>query len=166
MFLIACGDDGGLTDDPPVDSGTTRVDSGTSADAGSDPADGGSDGEDAGMDPDGGPTDAGVAVDAFTPADSGADDDMGIDVCEGVIVGTPCRSGCSRGFQCVDGICLPSAARETCGGVAGARCTDTRTFTNCVFLAGADFGPCLSNQERDCVCGSDRSSRFQCRSTP
>jgi len=150
VLLIACGDDDGTTDEPAVDGGPV-------ADGGGETTDGGTAG-DAGPGADGGP-----AADASAPADGGPEADLGIlDPCAGTLLGSECTDSCSRGYECVDGVCMPNmTTRPGCGGFAGERCT-TRAFPHCVYYADADYGPCLSEDELACACSTALASRFVC----
>lgn len=149
VFLIACGDDDGATDDPAVDGGPI-VDAG-------DGTDGGSSAEDAGPAADGGPE-----TDAGAPADGGPGADLGLDPCAGTLLGSECTDSCSRGYECVDGVCMPdTATRPSCGGFAAEMCT-TRAFPHCVYYEDADYGPCLSEAELACACSTALASRFVC----
>ncbi len=68
--------------------------------------------------------------------------------------GAMCSSAaeCGAGFQCYmgagGGVCAPD--RPTCGGFVGALCT--MAAPQCHYLAGSDFGPCLTVAEEMCVC--------------
>jgi hypothetical protein len=50
--------------------------------------------------------------------------------------------------------------RPDCGGFAGATC-DGPTYTECLELIGADFGPCVTPAERECACRELRDT-FAC----
>lgn len=143
VCALACGDDDDtVTDDPTEDASV--------ADGGSSQEDGGSEATDAGSDPDGGPG----PVDAAPPTDDAGElPDLGTAPCDGLLLGTPCRDSCSRGFECVEGVCLPGSMRAGCGGFAGAMCT-TRAFPNCATYSGSDYGPCLSEEEMACACSA------------
>ena len=107
--------------------------------------------------------DAPVATDdARASADAARPDDAWRDLCpEGL--GAVCDDTvvCSSGFECMVGRCAPQA-RQICGGFAGARCTEPG-YTQCMFFSGADFGPCLTPEERRCICDDPgRAAGFDC----
>ncbi len=70
-------------------------------------------------------------------------------------LGTGCSAAavCPGQLSCTDppGICIPEA-RATCGGFAGAMCPGN--YPVCIFYDGADYGPCFTPQERDCICAT------------
>jgi hypothetical protein len=147
LALVACGDDDGSTDEPSLDGGPPGVDGGA--------VDGGPALGDAGLVADGGPaSDAG-------PVDGGPPSDLGLGPCSATLLGSECTDSCSRGYECVDGACMPPASRPGCGGFAGATC-DTRAFPHCVYYESSDYGPCLSEEEFACACSSAIASRFAC----
>ncbi|MDQ3037817.1 MAG: hypothetical protein M3Y87_35815, partial [Myxococcota bacterium] len=98
------------------------------------------------------------ARDAGPPRDSGPPPTCSDDL------GAPCGDGvdCAPGFECDIGRCAPQD-RENCGGFAGWTCprTPSSPYTECLYYSGADFGPCLTPQERDCLCARS-SSGFSC----
>ncbi len=104
---------------------------------------------DAGMSRDAGTSDA-SASDAGRLADAGAFD-APPSTCHPAL-GAPCddRTPCDVGFECQVGRCGPQG-RPLCGGFAGATC-DTAPYPVCLYYTSADFGPCLTRAERDCLC--------------
>ena len=70
-------------------------------------------------------------------------------------LGKACTSGndCSGNHRCVDppGICVPARVVD-CGGFAQARCP--AQYPVCQYYTGADYGPCLTAFERDCICAT------------
>jgi hypothetical protein len=94
-------------------------------------------------------------------SDAPAADDAWRDTCpEGL--GAFCEDApCPSGFECMVGRCAPQA-RQICGGFAGARCTEPE-FTQCIYFSSADFGPCLTPDERRCICDDpERAAGFDC----
>ncbi len=143
VLALACGDDDDTVTDDPTEDAAVGDDAGGTSDE-----DGGTSDTDGGSDPeDGGASD----TDAATASDAGPEPDLGASPCEGQTIGTPCRERCPGAFECVDGACLPGSMRAICGGFAGAMCT-TRAFPNCSTYSGADYGPCLSEEEFACAC--------------
>lgn len=68
---------------------------------------------------------------------------------------------CPMGFECMVGRCAPQG-RQLCGGFAGAMCTEPG-FSACLFFSRADFGPCLTPEERRCICDDpSRAAGFAC----
>jgi hypothetical protein len=84
-------------------------------------------------------------VDAFVPRDA-----------PGPACGTfalPCTTSSDCGPYACDpsyGICVP-IGRASCGGFAGAECMGS-LHTECRWLEGADYGPCLTPAEDACAC--------------
>jgi hypothetical protein len=141
----AGGDDAGSA----TDAGS-MIDAGSTIDAGGD-ADGGAM-ADAGASPDASaPSDAGPRPDARPPTCS---DDLGA-FCDDT---TPCATG----FECQIGRCAPQD-RDVCGGFAGWTCPRTAgsPYTECLYYDSADFGPCFTPEERDCLCARP-SPGFAC----
>ncbi len=143
---LACEDaatvaDAGTTADtgtPTVDSGTTDVDSATTTDS------------------------ATTDVDSATMADSGAIDVDSGAACVEPGLGDTCNdtTPCPTGFDCDLGRCVPQG-RGTCGGFAGAPCTDP-IRSECVYETGhGDVGTCFSPAEVRCLCATD-SVRWPC----
>jgi len=167
VLLLACShrDGGAPVDAGPRDAGAA-VDSGAAAvDAGSEDAgsqDAGS--QDAGtIDAGSTSTDAGT-TDARSNDDAGGGDAGPLGECG--TLGRSCADGrsCTAPYVCDESrrVCVPEG-RTLCGGFAGATCTDSRTFTECLFYTGADFGPCLTFAEAACVCAdATRRGTFQC----
>lgn len=141
------GRDAGRTADAGhhVDAGGER-DSGT--DAGGD-IDAG-EARDAGDSPDAAVSDAGTDA-SMPPSDAGPAPDAGPGECHERL-GVPCSTSadCGAGFECEIGRCRPQG-RELCGGFAGAPCT-MPPYTECLYYSSADFGPCFTPAERDCLC--------------
>jgi hypothetical protein len=105
--------------------------------------------------------DAPAASDSGSVSDAPAADDAWRDTCpEGL--GAFCEDApCPSGFECMVGRCAPQA-RQICGGFAGARCTEPE-FTQCIYFSSADFGPCLTPDERRCICDDpERAAGFDC----
>jgi hypothetical protein len=67
-------------------------------------------------------------------------------------LGAPCSGSaeCTAGLECHVGRCSPQG-RQTCGGFAGARCTDP-DYSECLYFSGADFGTCVRPSEARCLC--------------
>lgn len=65
--------------------------------------------------------------------------------------GETCDGSCADGYDCLQGFCVP--AREMCGGIAGASCPDAAPV--CVTCDGCDFGPCLTDEELECLCEAE-----------
>jgi hypothetical protein len=84
---------------------------------------------------------AGASGAAGSTADGGACSELG----------TACTATCGAGFQCLGGACVPDG-RPTCGGFANAMCP--QEFSVCLYCSGCDYGPCLTEAERACVCGT------------
>ncbi len=110
------------------------------------------------------PSDSPIAVpDAFVERDAPAADDAWRDTCP-MGLGMFCEDGatCPTGFECMVGRCAPQG-RQLCGGFAGAMCTEPG-FTACTYFSSADFGPCLTPEERRCICDDpERAEGFDCR---
>lgn len=109
------------------------------------------------------PTDAPLVVpDAFTERDAPIADDAWRDTCP-MGLGAFCEDGeCPTGFECMVGRCAPQG-RMLCGGFAGAMCSEPG-FTACTYFSSADFGPCLTPEERRCICDDpERAAGFDCR---
>jgi hypothetical protein len=152
LLLVGCSD----REDPPPAS-----DSGVSADLGSDAGDDADSGAeiDAAADLDLGAMMSDGAVESDSGADSGRPacviPGLG-DACGDTAGGAPCPTG----FDCDLGRCLPQD-RETCGGFAGARCTDGDR-TECVYEHGhGDVGTCFTPTEVGCICVFD-AARWVC----
>lgn len=104
--------------------------------------------------------DAGVVADAGQVADAGelADaggGDAGFMGCGAL--GRPCSAGdeCGGNLACTNDRCFP--VMPTCGGFVMARCPNTAPV--CLYFAGADYGPCFTTAERNCLC-SDPTLRL------
>lgn len=142
-----------------VDSGGAPVDSGgVSVDSGGSPADGG-----------------GAGDAAMSMVDSGRMDPIDggpAPVCSNDY-GKPCSSAgdCGTGFMCgmpgTRSICVPTSGDGGgCGGFAGAMCPAGAMRSRCLYYSSADFGPCVTPQELECICGTpDRRSAFACPDT-
>jgi hypothetical protein len=105
--------------------------------------------------------DAPAATDSGSASDAASSDDAWRDTCpEGL--GAFCEDApCPAGYECMVGRCAPQA-RQLCGGFAGARCTEPE-FTQCIYFSSADFGPCLTPDERRCICDDpERAAGFAC----
>jgi hypothetical protein len=67
-------------------------------------------------------------------------------------VGVDCEVGsdeCGELLTCYDtGFCAPE--RTTCGGFAGAECM--QASHECLYMAGADVGACVTEDEKECIC--------------
>jgi hypothetical protein len=136
---ISCGDDddGGDDDTTTIDATASTIDSAAST----------TDAPPAATDASG--VDALSTIDATPPVDA--------DLCGAI--GMTCTDedvSCPGGLECMSstGGMFCTKTRPGCGGFAGATCDDP-SAPLCHFLSGADFGPCLSAFERDCIC--DRS---------
>ncbi len=145
----------------PTDSGDVLPDSGSApADSGvtapdAEPADSGAE-----------PADTGVAAPDAEPADSGdapADAGGGPNPSCGLIgracnAGNECGGGGGSGLDCVDppGLCMPTM--PTCGGFVQARCPGLTPV--CMFYRGADYGPCLTVDQRNCICNDPNARQF------
>lgn len=161
-LVMGCGGGAGETDGG-LDAG--RADAGGEVDAGPEHDAGGAPdaGEtDAGGEPDGGARDAGSDASAPDP-DAGPPGDGGPPGSCHERLGAPCEesSECGAGFECEIGRCRPQG-RELCGGFAGAPCT-IPPYLSCLYYESADFGPCFTSAERDCLCARYPSA-FQCGS--
>ena len=64
-------------------------------------------------------------------------------------LGEECSGVCSGGFECLEGVCIPSG-RPICGGFAGAECPEGTPL--CMYCASCDYGPCFRTDERACLC--------------
>jgi len=147
----------------------------------SDPAMGGDAGRDAASAADAfsavdapGELDAPGATDAFATTDVPASPDAHLDrdapeasdawreSCP-MGLGMFCEDGvaCPTGYECMVGRCAPQG-RMLCGGFAGAMCSDPG-FRACIYFSSADFGPCLTVEERRCICEDpERAAGFDC----
>ncbi len=98
--------------------------------------------------------DAGMVVDAGEVADAGATDagSMGCGA-----LGRQCSMGveCGGNLACTSDRCFP--VMPNCGGFVMARCPNTAPV--CLYFAGADYGPCFTTAERNCLC-SDPTLRL------
>lgn len=98
--------------------------------------------------------DAGEIADAGEVADAGATDagSMGCGA-----LGRQCSMGveCGGNLACTNDRCFP--VMPNCGGFAMARCPNTAPV--CLYFAGADYGPCFTTAERNCLC-SDPTLRL------
>jgi hypothetical protein len=163
-LLLACstpgassGTDGGDradTGSAETDSGSDETDSGSEdVDSGSEETDGGEIEVDGGdVDVDGGDVEA--DVDAAT---SGPCVEPGLGQSCGDTAG---GAACPTGFECDLGRCLPQD-RATCGGFAGAPCTDP-VRNECLYQTGhGDVGTCFSPSEVRCLC-SVEPGRWSC----
>lgn len=122
--------------------------------------------------PDADPLDAQPLPDADPPADSGeviADageppPDGGTSnpscgligrVCSG---GNECGGGGGSGLDCVDppGLCMP--IMPTCGGFVMAQCPGLTPV--CLYYRGADYGPCLTVDQRNCICNDPNARQY------
>ena len=91
------------------------------------------------------PPDASSALDASTFPDAAL-------TCGSI--GNSCASDTDcAGLSCKlpQGICMPNVI-ETCGGFAGAQCP--AVIPECHYYTGADYGPCFTAFEKNCVCSS------------
>jgi hypothetical protein len=101
--------------------------------------------------------DASTNADAETadaePADAGDPDATPADAgfnCGNLGAACGPSNECAGGLRCVDqGACFPDRFID-CGGFAGQQCPATHPI--CIFFMGADYGPCLTREERDCIC--------------
>jgi hypothetical protein len=102
-----------------------------------------------------------VTSDSGATSDARATDDAWRDTCPDGL-GAFCEDApCPAGYECMVGRCAPQA-RQICGGFAGARCTEPE-FTQCIYFSSADFGPCLTPDERRCICDDpERAAGFAC----
>ena len=94
-----------------------------------------------------------ASPDAAEAPDAGASSPDAGDLCG--VIGLECGptrecGGRDPSLQCVDppGLCMP--VMPTCGGFVMMRCPNTAP--HCMFYQGADYGPCLTQQQRLCVC--------------
>ncbi|MEJ7734798.1 MAG: hypothetical protein WKG00_37115, partial [Polyangiaceae bacterium] len=71
------------------------------------------------------------------------------------VIGQSCVTGCGVEAQCWDGpvseFCGPIT--PGCGGFAGAQCPASNPI--CMFYQGGDYGPCFTQEEKECVCAGD-----------
>jgi hypothetical protein len=78
-------------------------------------------------------------------------------------IGMPCTGTCPDNLICyADGLqpfCVP-AQPPICGGFANAMCPISEPF--CLYLTGADFGPCFTSFVKQCVCLNSPSAVFGC----
>lgn len=98
------------------------------------------------------PADSGVVPDAgeSTP-DASAAPDASAPSCGALA--SPCndsRECGGQGLECVDppGLCMP--VMPTCGGFVMAQCPGLTPV--CLYYRGADYGPCLTADQRLCIC--------------
>lgn len=101
--------------------------------------------------------DAVVNVDAMVLMDAASSPDAG-STC-GTVGNTCASSSACAGFMCKlpQGICVPNTV-DTCGGFAGAQCPSSRP--NCMYFVQADYGPCYTDVEKDCICRSAARSVY------
>jgi len=161
LFAPACGGDDDDDDDDDdvvvIDAATSAIDAaGNAPDAPPSATD--ATGPDA-TPPDGALPDAAPsATDATgpdaTPPDGALPDaaPMCGTIGKSCTVSGKCDSGQECMFSLGGDFCVKT--RAGCGGFAGATCDDPNAPL-CYFLPSADFGPCSSAFERDCIC--DRS---------
>ncbi len=107
-------------------------------------------------------SDAPSSPDAYADRDAPEAADAWRDTCP-MGLGMFCEDGavCPTGYECMVGRCAPQG-RMLCGGFAGARCTDPG-YSACTYFSSADFGPCLTPEERRCICDDpERAAGFDC----
>lgn len=107
--------------------------------------------------------DAPSSPDAYADRDAPEAADAWRDTCP-MGLGLFCEDGatCPTGFECMVGRCAPQG-RMLCGGFAGTMCSEPG-FTACTYFSSADFGPCLTPEERRCICDDpERAAGFDCR---
>jgi hypothetical protein len=61
-----------------------------------------------------------------------------------------CGGGLSCYMSSQGNFCAPQAPE--CGGFANAMCP--ATAPNCLYLAGADYGPCATDAVKACICAN------------
>lgn len=103
------------------------------------------------------PEDTGVPADTGVVADAGVAPDASAPSCGALA--SPCSGSqeCGgQGLECVDppGLCMPTM--PTCGGFVMAQCPGLTPV--CLYYRGADYGPCLTADQRLCIC-SDPARR-------
>jgi hypothetical protein len=97
------------------------------------------------------PEDTGVPADTGVVADAGVAPDASVPSCGALA--SPCSGSqeCGgQGLECVDppGLCMPTM--PTCGGFVMAQCPGLTPV--CLYYRGADYGPCLTADQRLCIC--------------
>jgi hypothetical protein len=147
--VVACGDlsghpDAGTRDAAwPIDAAVTAVDAPAAADAG---------------------TAADARMADASVADATPDARVAADAAGCGFIGKPCvdASGCG-GLECMFSVggSFCTTPRPGCGGFVGATCDDPEAPL-CHYLPSADFGPCLSVLERDCICALNPSAILGC----
>lgn len=162
--VVACSDETSTLADAGLDAAVTRLDAATRPDAAAadataadataadaaPPADAAA--ADAEPARDAAPEDTGVVADSGeTTPDASAAPDASAPSCGALA--SPCSGSqeCGgQGLECIDppGLCMP--VMPTCGGFVMAQCPGLTPV--CLYYRGADYGPCLTADQRLCIC--------------
>jgi hypothetical protein len=152
--VVACSDETSTLADAALDAAAPRPDAAPVPDAAAPDAAPPADAAAADAEParDAAPEDTGVVADSgeSTP-DASAAPDASAPSCGALA--SPCTGSqeCGgQGLECIDppGLCMP--VMPTCGGFVMAQCPGLTPV--CLYYRGADYGPCLTADQRLCIC--------------